>query len=404
MTIYFINRFFFPDISSTSQMLSDLCQVLAKDETLPSIQVITSRSLYEGQRKKLLKKETWQGVVIHRLWTTQFGRKTILGRLSDYFSFYLSTFFFLLFQLKKNDIVVIKTDPPLLSIPASWVVSWKKAKMVQWLQDIFPEVAEKLDVKAPKIFFSLLKKLRNQSWKTTNHLVVISQGMKDRVTQEISTLGDKITVIPNWADGSLKPIAKANNTFVKKWQLGKKFIIGYSGNFGAAHLYQELVKAGDYFSQDTEVTFVIIGGGIYYRKLQEQANLANWENWLFLPYQDKVNLSETLSVADVHIVSLNTKVDGYIFPSKIYGIMAVAKPIIFIGDPQGDASQFIEEKQCGATVQEGDAEGLFKQILHLKNNVGLAEKMGTNGRFAYLETSGLHHSSLLWKSLLKSVQ
>ncbi len=402
--IYFINRFFHPDISSTSQILSDLCQGLAADQSLPSIQVITSRNVYEGEKKRLLKKEIWQEVIIHRLWTTQFGRKTTIGRLADYLSFYLSTFLFLLFHLKKNNVVIIKTDPPLLSIPISWIASWKRVKMVQWLQDIFPEVAEKLDIKAPKFVFSILKKLRNQAWKKSDHLVVISQGMKNQVIEEVDTLNHKITIIPNWADDKLRPIAKAENAFIKQWQLEKKFVVGYSGNFGSAHYYQELAEAGAYFSQDLDITFVIIGGGTYYRKLQQQKNLANWGNWLFLPYQDKSNLSETLSVADVHIVSLNSKVDGYIFPSKIYGIMAVARPIIFIGDALGDCSQFIEKNQCGVIVKEGDTASLIKHILFLKNNSADAERMGENGRLAYFKTSGLQLSLELWKNLIKSLK
>ena len=64
-----------------------------------------------------------------------------MGRAIDYFSFYMSCFCVLNCLLAVDDIVVAKTDPPLVSIVAMLATQRRRAHLVNWLQDIYPEVA-----------------------------------------------------------------------------------------------------------------------------------------------------------------------------------------------------------------------------------------------------------------------
>src|SRR5262249_41650197 len=115
MRLIFINRFFFPDHSATSQILSDLAFFLAGFGH--EVHIITSRQRYDNPRASLSSKESIRGVRIHRVRTTRFGRRHLLGRIIDYLSFYLTVQVALLRRARGGDIVVAKTDPPLLSIP-----------------------------------------------------------------------------------------------------------------------------------------------------------------------------------------------------------------------------------------------------------------------------------------------
>ena len=111
--IYFINRFFYPDFSATSQMLTDLTTGLADDYR---ITVVTSRKLYNDPIAKLERRDKYKGVEILRLNTTRMGRDKLWRRAMDYVSFYLRVLLFLARNIKKDDLVVLKTDPPLLSL------------------------------------------------------------------------------------------------------------------------------------------------------------------------------------------------------------------------------------------------------------------------------------------------
>jgi len=139
MKIVFLNRYFFPDHSATSQLLSDLTFHLASQGR--EVHVITSRQLYDEPDTPLLSKEVVNGVMVQRVWTSRFGRGSLPGRALDYLTFYLSTLFALLRTVSRGDIVVAKTDPPLLSLVVAPVAWLKGARLVNWLQDVFPEVA-----------------------------------------------------------------------------------------------------------------------------------------------------------------------------------------------------------------------------------------------------------------------
>src|SRR5262249_51843770 len=140
----FLNRFFFPDHSATSQILSDLAFHLA--EAGRDVHVITSRQQYDNPHAVLPEAETIRGVRVHRIATTRFGRKHLPGRALDYLSFYASLQSVLRELATPGTIIVAKTDPPLLSIPAMIVARRKRAQLINWLQDIYPEIASLLGV------------------------------------------------------------------------------------------------------------------------------------------------------------------------------------------------------------------------------------------------------------------
>ena len=139
MRLYFLNRYFHPDHSATSQMLSDLVFALA--ERGHRITVITSRLSYDDPTMRLPRRETLHGVEIVRLATTGFGRGGLVGRAADYATFGLAAAWLLLWRLRRGDMVVTKTDPPLLSLITTPIARLRRARAVNWLQDIFPEVA-----------------------------------------------------------------------------------------------------------------------------------------------------------------------------------------------------------------------------------------------------------------------
>src|ERR1700722_6655507 len=202
--IVFVNRYYDPDQSATSQMLTDLARGLA--ERGFEVHVVASRQLYDDPGMRLAANEMLFGVETHRVATTRFGRGNLLGRAMDYASFYVMCGVMLLKLLRRGDVLIAKTDPPLLSILAAPVAKARRAVLINWQQDVFPEIASHLGANPlPHWLDGPLRRLRNASLRAARNNVVISARMRDHFVACGIPL-DKLCVIENWADAnSIRP-------------------------------------------------------------------------------------------------------------------------------------------------------------------------------------------------------
>ena len=365
LRVAFVNRYFHPDHSATSQMASDLAFHLASRGH--EVAAITSRQRYDDPRARLPRHETANGVHIVRVWSTRFGRAGLIGRAIDYLTFYVSAFFAM--RRQREAILVAMTDPPLLSVLAALA----SKRVVNWVQDLFPEVAEALRIRVP-----LVKRLRDWSLRRAQANVVLGDLMAARVP--------KAVVIHNWADAALKPVDRPRGMFTA----------GYSGNLGRAHDFDTIVGA---MQRMPHVQFVFTGGGAQLESVKRAAP-ANAE---FRPYVAREQLSESLSSVDAHLVTLKPAFEGLIVPSKFYGILAVARPVLFIGAHDGEVARLIEAYRCGMVVEPGDVEGLVRAIETLARDREGAAEMGLRGRELYLHRFAPRHAFAAWERVLGEI-
>ena len=332
------------------------------------------------------------GVEIHRVWTSWFGRGNLVGRAFDYATFYLSAAWRLWHLARRGDIVVAKTDPPMLSVLIGPVARQREARCVNWLQDIFPEVAEALGTGGTWVqpLLRRLRWLRNRSLRAADINVVLGERMAERLIR-LGIATASIRIIPNWADGALlQPIAPADNPLRAQWGLGNAFVVSYSGNLGRAHEIDTLLGAmaamqsGKDPAVTSPIAWLFVGGGALYGRLQRETASRGIAGVTFQPYQPRATLAQSLSAADVHIVSLQPALEGLIVPSKIYGIMAVGRPTIFIGDTDGEVARMLERYTCGRVVAQGDSAGLARALMELAGDPDGTARMGARARQALL--------------------
>jgi glycosyltransferase involved in cell wall biosynthesis len=412
--LIFLNRFFHPDHSATSQMLSDLAFALARDGR--AVAVITSRQRYDAPMDALPSRETIEGVSIYRVWTSRFGRASLLGRAMDYATFYLSATWRLWRLARSGDVVIAKTDPPMLSVIAGPVCRRRNARLVNWLQDIFPEVAQSLHTGgwAARVPLRLMRRLRSRSLKAAHMNVVLGRRMAERVCG-LGIPGESVRILPNWADGAcVAPVEPAANALRREWQLGDAFVVGYSGNLGRAHeidtflqamtLLEKTPPAGAPASAPQRpVLWLFIGSGALFDVLQAEVARRQLRCVRFKPYQPKARLAESLSAADVHLVSLRPALEGLIVPSKFYGIAAAGRPTIFVGDEEGEIARLVAHHECGRTVAAGDGAALARTILDLAADPELCRCMGKRARQAFDAELGKPIALARWEKLLLEV-
>ena len=408
--LIFLNQFFYPDHSATSQLLSDLAFGLA--DRGASVTVITSRLSYESQDSRLPPREAINGVDVDRVWTSNFGRSHLVLRSIDYLTFYLSVLWALLRTVKRGDVVIAMTDPPMLSIVASMITKLRGARLINWLQDLFPEVAEALAVGGGlgPLAFQPLRWLRNASLRRSALNVAIGELMAGRLSQfEIEP--QRIHVIPNWADcDAIGPVESHANTLRTDWNLSQHFVVGYSGNLGRAHDIETLLQAisatnvsNGQGSPEQRIQWLFIGGGKLFEDLRREAESRNLRAIDFQPYQPRERLSQSLSAADVHIVSLRPELEGLIVPSKFYGVAAASRPTLFIGAQDGEIARLIERHACGMTVAMGDGAGLAAAITTMARDRDNARNMGHRARAACKAFYSKTRAIEAWHQLVSDV-
>jgi len=397
--IVFVNRYGPPDHAATSQLTGELAFALAAGGQ--AVEIVTGRQLYDDPAARLPARETIGGVLIRRVAGTRFGRGSLPGRAMDYASFYVAAFAALLCHLRAGDTVVAETDPPLVSVVAALAVRLRGARLVNWLQDVFPEVAAALGYRAGSgAVGAALRALRNRSLRRAAVNVALGERMAARLRAEAGA-GAAVTVIPNWADGAaIAPVPRAANPLRAAWGLGERFVVGYAGNLGRAHDTATVLAAARLLADDPSIAFLFVGGGAR-RAALEQAARDERLPILFQPYQPRAALAASLSAPDVHLVSLHPALEGLIVPSKAVAAMAAGRPLLVVGDPAGEVAALAARHHCGLAVPWGDGAALAAAVRRLAADRASADSMGAAARAAFLAHYDRPHALAAWRAVLR---
>lgn len=361
-------------------MLSDLSFYLSQKGF--DISVITSAKYYAGAVGVLSSFEEVKGVSVYRVWSSNFDRNRYISRVVNYISLEFSLMIKLFRVTKKDDIVVLMTDPPLFNIVAYPLIRLKGGVVVNWLQDLFPEVAVSADLfTKDSIVNRFFTNLRNKILLGADRNIVIGCKMYDYLSSDVGVNNEKIIKIENWSDRhDIYSIDKKDNHFCMEWGLDEKFVVGYSGNMGRAHDVSTILSVIEKLKSESNILFVFVGGGVGLDKIKMYTKEKKLSNVLFKPYQDRKLLAASLNVADVHLVTLDPKMEGFIVPSKFYGILAASKPVFFIGDSDGELARDINRVGCGENFEIGESDKLTKAIKKYSDNPEHVIDLGKLGR------------------------
>jgi glycosyltransferase involved in cell wall biosynthesis len=341
---------------------------------------------------------------VRRLWATRSGRRCLPGRALDYATFCGSAFGALLASARPGDVILAKTDPPLLSVAAWAAARVKGARLVTWCQDLFPEVAAAIGLGfAAGSGGRVLRTLRNASLRGAAMNVAVCERMAERLRAE-GIPADRITVIHNWADGSrVRPLAPDDNRLRQQWDLGDHFVIGYSGNLGRVHEVETLVELMDALGDEPELVFLLIGAGAGYQRLKERAGERGLGNLMLRPYQPSERLGESLTAPDLHLVTLRPDCEGLVMPSKLYAALAAGRPVLAIGDPSGDVARIVRAHRAGLVVAPGEAVAAAAAIRALRRDPERLARMGASARAAYEHLYSREASLAAWHQCLHAL-
>ncbi len=391
--LFFINRFYWPEEPATSQLLTDLTQGLVEQGI--DVSVITSHSGDVSTPRQ----ETHQGVLIHRIGSTRFGKTSLLGRTLDFLSFTLGATIKLLTSTQRGDTVVFLTDPPLLGALLWPLLQLRHIRYIHWVQDIYPEIACEL---TSHQWLKLFRPIRDLSWRQADYCITLGQDMAG-VISDRRVAQNKIRIIPNWSPRGLDSQVSASQIeqLRQAWGLSGKFVLLYSGNLGRVHDLSPLLAVAEQLRNENDIALVFIGHGAQVTDLRSNAKSRGLENIYFFPPQPRNQLSLTLALGDIHFVSMRKRCEGYVYPSKLYGITAVSRPTVFIGPPNSSLFHTIQDDGLGYSFAPADTRKIAQTLLQLKASPDQQDyHRKATERFA--ATHDFQHALQAWREILIS--
>jgi glycosyltransferase involved in cell wall biosynthesis len=210
--------------------------------------------------------------------------------------------------------------------------------------------------------------------------------MKEVIAEDYHVGKEKVNIIANWADGNkLFPIEKDKNPFVEKFFLEDKFVVQYSGNMGLGHEFKTILEGVKLLSKQKDMVFQFIGGGAKKNEIEKFVKKHSLKNVMILSYQSYDNLNYSLNMADISLISIKEGIGGLLLPSKFYGIIAVGKPFVLVGDNKNEIYDFIDEFKLGKYVKEGDTNGFYNTIMLYYNNRDILKTEGVRLREKFIE-------------------
>jgi colanic acid biosynthesis glycosyl transferase WcaI len=397
MRIFFFNRFFHPDTSATSQIVSDLAFHLAAEGH--EVHAVASRTAREEPRE-----EQVRGVRIHRVADAATGPHSLVQRAAAYLAYFAGARRAARRLVGAGDICVVKTDPPMLSSALGAIVKKRGAALVVWLQDVFPEIAREYGVPGMgRTLGRAIVAVRNRSLARADAVVAIGERMAERVAAAVHAPA-RLAVIHNWADGeAIRPLEPGRNVLRGEWGLADRFVVGYSGNLGRVHEFDTILDAAQLLRADPGVRFVIIGRGPRLEEVRKRVEADALTNVVFHGHQPRDRLAASLSVPDVHLCVLQPRFEGLVHPSKLYGIMAAGRPTLFVGDREGEAAAILADCGAGLSVQSGDSRGLAREIVALRDDAPRRERMGLAAREAFERLYAMPIAFTKWDELLRGL-
>lgn len=351
MKILIVNQFFWPDVAATGQLLCDLVRHLGADH---EITVICSGGSYAGTEAG----EAPPPVKIVRVFGLPYKRGG-LARALSYSTFLLGALWYEL-RSPRQDVIITMTTPPLLAIGGRILKALRGTRHYIWEMDVFPDSFVSLGALSENGWTTwFLRWIEDSCRRRSDGVIAVGPCMRRRlVTRGIPR--HLVHVAENWADSrtiSPQPLPRSGPLNVL-----------YSGNLGLSHDIDTIAAAIHHFRNDPRFVFTFAGGGVGRSELERICQAGNMENVRFLPYASRDRMGEHLGQADIGLVTERPACLGTVVPSKVYGLLAAGRPILFIGPRQATPSLLIRRFNCGWQVNAGDTESLIDLLESLSAN------------------------------------
>lgn len=407
--IAFVINYFYPDLASTGQLMTELCRDIQNDF---AITVIASQPGYAGEKidkQKIFVEDYLENIKVIRIQLPEVDKTSKLSRMKYIFSYFVFANIALLKE-KGVDVIYTISQPPILGGLIGTIGKFlKRSKHIYNIQDFNPEQAAAISYTNNRSVFKVAKSLDKLNCFYADTIIVVGNDMAETLKDRFK--GKKVpkhVVINNWTDEQeIIPLEKNNSniqSFLSKHHLLNKFVVMYSGNVGLYYDLENIIKITKHFKSYPDIAFVFVGEGAMKREMEKFIKEEEIANVYFLPYQPKEFIKYSLNAADIHLVVNQKGIKGVSVPSKIYGVMAAGKPILGVLEKDSEAEVLIRQSKCGKIIEPQDYNGIIDAIMsffNMKNEE--LRQIGLNGRDYLDENLKKEISISKYRDVLKNI-
>ncbi|MDG2424298.1 MAG: glycosyltransferase family 4 protein [Phycisphaerales bacterium] len=363
-TILLLTQVYVPDPASVGQHLHDAAAELVRRGH--KVRVLASGRGYDDPSVKYDRREVRDGVDIRRLPLSSFGKGSIFARVAAGVFLMIQEILHGLFT-RRLDSILVSTSPPMCPIAAMVISFLRRKPITYWVMDLNPDQMIELGkIKEGSFSARTFNWLNRRILKRARRVVALDRFMADRLYRKID-IREKTDIMPPWPhDDHVEMIEHADNPWRKEHVKDGQFVVMYSGNHGFSTPVTTVLQAALRMQDEQGLEFLFIGGGVGKKEVDDTLEREKPTNVRSMPYQPFETLRFSLSAADVHLVSVGTDVVGVVHPCKIYGAMAVGRPILLLGPDPCHASDIVLENNIGWQISHDDIDQAVKVLQEIQ--------------------------------------
>jgi len=377
--VWVVQEVYHPDEVGGAYIMTKLAEGLSGSFV---VKVLCGYPVYTAKGNVVPKLEKRNGVDIRRCFATRFNKNILFLRIINLITITISIFYHTLFRIRKKDVVLVVTTPPLLPFFIYFACYLRGVKCILRIDDIYPDALIATGFfKEENIIMQLFSYMNKILYKNYECIVVLGRDMKKLVEDKLTSVSQQITIIPNWADVDLIiPTPKDENILLEKLGLKNKFVVNLAGNMGLAQGIENLIECVKILKNENDIHFLFIGEGAKKKWMETEINNKGLENITLVDQLPRSEQQNFLNACDIALISLLPGMTGVGVPSRIYNIMAAGKPIIGITGNGSEAEFLISEENIGWFVEAGNPKKLAEVLLEAKSNPENIFNMGHASR------------------------
>ena len=334
-----------------------------------------------------------------------YNRSSNISRILSWIKYIISSSCLIL-KSKKTDAFMIVSNPPILG---GWFWLLNKIKNRKYsvlVYDIYPDVLVALGkISEKNIIVKLWRWINYKVYRDASVVITIGHHMAKRLYKQFPKDAKFPEVISPWSNtDKIKPISYKDNYLSQEFNPGNKKVVLYSGNMGASHDIESMLKAAKILKNNQEILFMFVGSGEKWQFANDFARVNNLSNIKVYPFQEEKKLPYSMALATISLVALDVGAEELMVPSKVFYYLAAGSAVIGISKNENELKDIIENNQCGENVEPKNPKGLANVILRMVNNKEKLNFYQQNARMIsvkqYSKKSGIEKFRLLLKCSL----
>lgn len=378
--VLFLCQFFYPEYNSSATLPFDTARYLAQSGY--SVDALCGYPREYNTSGEVSAREMKDGVSIHRLHYIQFSRRSVLGRLINYFSFTLSVLLHI-FEIKNYKTVIVYSNPPVLPIAAIWANRLFNTKIIFVSYDVYPEVAYASgSLTSGGVITRVMQGINRSLFKRADAVVALTDEMREFLLRNRPELSeDRVVTIANWAHEA--PSEGAADARRKLGYAEDDFVVSYFGNLGVCQDETALIQAMELLKDRPHIKFMVAGHGSKLPLIRQAAE--HLPNVRICGFLTGAAFGQAVAASSCGIVSLERGLMGMCAPSKYYSYLQGGLPVLTVAEKESYLAKEAVHAGIGLFSDVGNGAQLARNILTLYQDPELCRKMSGNAARLYAD-------------------